>query len=109
VVQNNVNKILAGCCMVYGRNMSAVGLIIARQQNAIRHVARQQTWPTLWALAAVRGISGRNMAAVQGITCKDTRIQEARICLTKDLEPRRCGADVIRDCTLDRALFEAID
>ena len=32
------------------------------------------------------------------ITCKDGRIQEARICLTRDLEPRRCGRDVIRDC-----------
>lgn len=33
------------------------------------------------------------------ITCKAGRIAEARICLTKDLEPRRCGSDVIRDCT----------
>ncbi|WP_224503550.1 ribonuclease T2 family protein [Celeribacter litoreus] len=43
------------------------------------------------------------------VTCKDYRIQEVRICLTRDLEPRECGADVIRDCTLDDALFEAID
>lgn len=34
------------------------------------------------------------------ITCKDRALQEVRICLTRDLEPRRCGADVIRDCTL---------
>jgi len=39
------------------------------------------------------------------VTCKDNQIQEVRICLTRDLEPRRCGADVIRDCTADRALF----
>lgn len=32
------------------------------------------------------------------ITCRGGRIQEARICLTRDLEPRICGADVIRDC-----------
>ncbi len=32
------------------------------------------------------------------ITCRDGRIQEARICLTRSLEPRTCGADVIRDC-----------
>jgi ribonuclease T2 len=41
------------------------------------------------------------------ITCKAGHIQEARICLTKDLEPRRCGADVIRDCTTS-ALFTPI-
>lgn len=39
------------------------------------------------------------------ITCKSRRIQEVRICLTKDLEPRRCGTDVIRDCTQENALF----
>ncbi|AJE48933.1 ribonuclease T2 family protein [Celeribacter indicus] len=43
------------------------------------------------------------------VTCKAARIEEVRICLTRDLAPRRCGADVIRDCTLDAALFEAID
>lgn len=41
------------------------------------------------------------------ITCKSSRIQEARICLTRDLEPRICGADVIRDCRMTDALFEA--
>ncbi|WP_163848588.1 ribonuclease T2 family protein [Pseudooceanicola aestuarii] len=43
------------------------------------------------------------------ITCRDSRIQEARICLTRDLEPRRCGADTRRDCTRRDALFEAIN
>jgi ribonuclease T2 len=42
------------------------------------------------------------------ITCSDGMIQEARICLTKDLEPRRCGADVIRDCRLQDAVMEAV-
>ena len=32
------------------------------------------------------------------VTCKAGMIQEVRICLTKDLEPRICGTDVIRDC-----------
>lgn len=39
------------------------------------------------------------------ITCRDRRIQEARICLTRDLSLRRCGADVLRECQLDDALF----
>lgn len=43
------------------------------------------------------------------VTCKDNRIREVRICLTKDLEPRACGADVARDCSATQALFEAID
>jgi ribonuclease T2 len=43
------------------------------------------------------------------VTCKAGRIQEARLCLTRDLEPRDCAPDVVRDCTLPDALFEAID
>ena len=42
------------------------------------------------------------------VTCKSGMIQEVRICLTKDLEPRRCGADTIRDCTLKDAGLEAV-
>lgn len=42
------------------------------------------------------------------ITCKAGRIQEARICLTRGLEPRECGRDVVRDCTMRDALFEPI-
>ncbi|KAF0676476.1 Ribonuclease [Profundibacterium mesophilum KAUST100406-0324] len=43
------------------------------------------------------------------VTCKAKRIQEVRLCLTRDLAPRRCGADVIRDCSLRDALFDPID
>ena len=42
------------------------------------------------------------------ITCRDGHIQEARICFTRDLEPRDCGSDVVRDCTLDNARLEPI-
>lgn len=42
------------------------------------------------------------------ITCDQGLIQEARICLTKDLEFRRCGSDVIRDCRLKDAVLEAV-
>lgn len=42
------------------------------------------------------------------VTCRDGRVQEIRICLTRDLEPRTCGSDVIRDCSLRDALFEPI-
>lgn len=42
------------------------------------------------------------------ITCKQGHIQEARICLTRDLEPRVCGPDAVRDCGLRDALFAPI-
>jgi ribonuclease T2 len=42
------------------------------------------------------------------VTCKSRMIQEVRICLTQDLQPRRCGPDVIRDCTLTDAALQAV-
>jgi ribonuclease T2 len=42
------------------------------------------------------------------ITCEDGLIQEARLCLTKDLAFRTCGADVIRDCRLEDAVMEPV-
>ncbi|MDQ7070619.1 MAG: ribonuclease T2 [Rhodobacterales bacterium] len=42
------------------------------------------------------------------ITCRDRRIQEARICLSRDLKPVPCGRDVIRDCSLTDALFDPV-
>ena len=42
------------------------------------------------------------------VTCRAGMIQEVRICLTRDLDPRRCGADVIRDCTLRDADLNAV-
>jgi len=40
------------------------------------------------------------------ITCKAGYIQEARVCLTRDLEFRDCGQDVIRDCAMTDAQFD---
>lgn len=42
------------------------------------------------------------------ITCKADRIQEARVCLTRDLELRTCGRDVSRDCRMTDALLDPI-
>ncbi|MGR3539830.1 MAG: ribonuclease T2 family protein [Hasllibacter sp.] len=42
------------------------------------------------------------------VTCRGGRIQEARICLTRGLEIRDCGADVVRDCTLTDALLDPV-
>jgi len=48
---------------------------------------------------------GANMLT---ITCKSGRIQEARLCLTKDLQARNCGVDVVRDCTMTDAAMEPV-
>ncbi|MBE9638232.1 ribonuclease T2 family protein [Salipiger mangrovisoli] len=42
------------------------------------------------------------------ITCQSGRIQEARLCLSKDLEPVPCGQDVVKDCRLKNALLDPI-
>lgn len=42
------------------------------------------------------------------VTCTQDFLQEVRICLTKDLEPRACGPDVARDCTLTGARLDAV-
>ncbi|MFK7751930.1 MAG: ribonuclease T [Sedimentitalea sp.] len=42
------------------------------------------------------------------ITCKDSHIQEARLCLSRDLDPVPCGQDVVRDCRMKDAMFTPI-
>lgn len=37
------------------------------------------------------------------VTCRNGRIHEVRICLTRGLTPRLCGEDVVRDCSLPSA------
>ena len=42
------------------------------------------------------------------ITCRDGFIQEARICLSRDLDPVPCGQDVVRDCRAQDAKFTPV-
>ncbi len=42
------------------------------------------------------------------VTCRDGYVREVRICLTRDLDPRACGRDVRRDCTLDDARMDPL-
>ncbi|WP_319824939.1 ribonuclease T2 [Thalassovita sp.] len=42
------------------------------------------------------------------ITCQHGRVQEARLCLSKDLQPVPCGQDTVQDCRLKDALFDPI-
>ena len=42
------------------------------------------------------------------ITCRSGRIQEARLCLSRSLDPVPCGRDVVMDCQMENALFVPI-
>ena len=42
------------------------------------------------------------------ITCRSGRIQEARLCFSKSLDPVPCGRDVVKDCQMKNALFAPI-
>ena len=42
------------------------------------------------------------------VTCKAGRIQEVRVCLTRDLEPRLCSGSVARDCRMQDALLSPV-
>ena len=42
------------------------------------------------------------------ITCDQGMIQEARVCLTRDLQPRPCGTDAARDCRMTNALMDGV-
>ena len=42
------------------------------------------------------------------VTCRDGMIAEVRICLTRDLEFRDCGADVARECALEDARLDPV-
>ncbi|MEO0358705.1 MAG: ribonuclease T2 [Pseudomonadota bacterium] len=43
------------------------------------------------------------------VTCKSGMIQEVRICLDANLNPRPCGRDVRRDCSMQDAEFLPIE
>ena len=42
------------------------------------------------------------------VTCRSGYVQEVRVCLTRDLKPRTCAADVRRDCSARTARFPAM-
>lgn len=47
-------------------------------------------------------------ADMLAITCREQHIQEARICLSRSLQPRPCGADVLQACSLSDAIVEPL-
>ncbi len=77
-----------------------------RLPEVFRHLARDIHLPASVVedafIEANPGLE-RNMITV---TCNGGRIAEIRLCLTRDLDPRPCGEDAIRDCRIKDALME---
>lgn len=42
------------------------------------------------------------------VTCEDGMIDEVRLCLTRDLQPRACAPDAARECRLRDAVMEGV-
>ncbi|WP_055084874.1 ribonuclease T2 family protein [Jannaschia donghaensis] len=72
---------------------------------AIRDLGREVTLPARVIEDAFLEANPELSADGVTVTCRADRVQEVRVCLTRDLEPRTCGRDVIRDCALDDALL----
>jgi ribonuclease T2 len=85
--------------------LSRVALDQVIRPPVFRRIERDITVPASVIEDAFLADNPGLMADQITITCKDGYIQEARICLTRDLEFRTCGADVIRDCTMTNAQF----
>ena len=76
--------------------------------DALRRLGRAVTLPASVVEEAFLEANPEIGADGLTVTCRDGRLQEVRVCLTRALEPRRCGADVIRDCTLRDALLDPV-
>ncbi|QOL82413.1 ribonuclease T2 family protein [Pseudooceanicola spongiae] len=74
----------------------------------LRAVPRDLRLPASTIEAAFLEVNPQLEADGVTVTCKAGRIQEARICLTKDLDPRPCAADTRRDCRAHDALFNSM-
>jgi ribonuclease T2 len=88
----------------YALSRAAYGKIT--RPAVFRELAREVTLPASLIEDAFLAENPALSADQITITCKSGYIQEARICLTRDLELRNCGRDVIRDCAMTNAQFD---
>ncbi len=72
--------------------------VLARVRRAVR-------LPATVVEAAVLEANPDLTADAVTVTCRGEAVAEVRICLTRGLSPRACGADVRRDCALTDALL----
>ncbi len=74
----------------------------------LRDLDREVTLPASVVEAAFLEANPEMTAESITVTCRSRRVQEVRLCLTRDLAPRACGADAAQDCTLDDALLSPV-
>lgn len=76
--------------------------------DLLRRLDREVRLPARVIEEAFLGANPGLEADMLTVTCRAGRVQEVRLCLTRELEPRVCGEDVVRDCTLQDAIFSPI-
>ncbi|MDG4649874.1 ribonuclease T2 [Roseibacterium sp. SDUM158017] len=76
-----------------------------RRPEVLRRLDREVRLPARVVEEAFLEANPELGADMLTVTCRQGRLQEVRLCLTRNLEPRTCGADVVRDCTMEEALF----
>ena len=76
--------------------------------DVFRRLSRTVRLPALVVEEAFLEVNPDLTADGVTVTCKAGHVQEVRICLTKNMRPRACGADVRRDCVLDSAVMEPV-
>jgi len=85
--------------------LSRLGYEAVTRPDLLRRLDREVRLPAAVIEAAFLEANPDLTGDMVTVTCRDGRVQEIRICLTRDLAPRACAADVARDCTLHDALF----
>ncbi len=89
----------------FGTARRAFGSVVIPQ--VFRDLARDVKLPASVVEEAFVEANPGLTPAMISITCDQGYIQEARICLSKDLEFRACGVDAARDCRLQDAVMAA--
>ncbi|MEJ6390381.1 ribonuclease T2 [Gymnodinialimonas ulvae] len=85
--------------------LSRVAYDSITRPDLLRQLDREVRLPAAVIEEAFLEVNPQLDADMLTVTCRANRIQEIRICLTRDMEPRACGGDVIRDCASSDALF----
>ena len=88
--------------------LSRVAYDRVKRPAVLRKLTRIVTLPAKVIEEAFLDANPKLQADQITVTCKSNHIQEVRICLTRDLEFRRCGQDSLRDCTASKAVLNPI-
>ena len=88
-------------------SLAAAGSLITRPE-ILRNLDKAVRLPASLIEEAFLSENPRLEPDMLTVTCRQGYIQEVRICLTRDLDPRICGRDVIRDCSATDALFTPV-